>query len=75
MDILMKICMEDTKVVQLKKRANAGATECDAASCYDKMIVGPTSIVETSAGTLEELRASKSWHKSGCMRLTSKVEF
>eukprot|EP00957_Ditylum_brightwellii_P132680 10116776-Ditylum_brightwellii.AAC.1 len=37
------------------QRANAGTTECDAVACYGRMIVGPTSIVQTNAGTLEEV--------------------
>eukprot|EP00957_Ditylum_brightwellii_P132300 10087928-Ditylum_brightwellii.AAC.1 len=37
------------------QRSNAVATECDAASCYNRMIVGPTSIAETNAGTPEEV--------------------
>eukprot|EP00957_Ditylum_brightwellii_P062354 4731350-Ditylum_brightwellii.AAC.1 len=34
--------------------SNAEATECDAASCYGRMIIGPTSIAETNAGTPED---------------------
>eukprot|EP00957_Ditylum_brightwellii_P132679 10116775-Ditylum_brightwellii.AAC.1 len=37
------------------QRANAGTTECDAAACYNRMIVGPTLIVETNAGSSEEV--------------------
>eukprot|EP00957_Ditylum_brightwellii_P201556 15326220-Ditylum_brightwellii.AAC.1 len=37
------------------QRANAGTTDCDAAACYDRMIVGPTLIAETNAGTPEEV--------------------
>eukprot|EP00957_Ditylum_brightwellii_P112900 8608666-Ditylum_brightwellii.AAC.1 len=36
------------------KQSNAGATECDAASCYDRTIIVPTSIAETNAGTPED---------------------
>eukprot|EP00957_Ditylum_brightwellii_P172736 13149548-Ditylum_brightwellii.AAC.1 len=43
------------------QRSNAGATECDAASCYNRMIVGPTSIAETNAGTPEEVSTTFAW--------------
>eukprot|EP00957_Ditylum_brightwellii_P207598 15353686-Ditylum_brightwellii.AAC.1 len=37
------------------QRANAGATECDAAACYNMMIVGATLIAEKNAGRPEEV--------------------
>eukprot|EP00957_Ditylum_brightwellii_P162748 12393370-Ditylum_brightwellii.AAC.1 len=37
------------------QRSNTRATECDAASCYNRMITGPTSIAETNAGTPEDV--------------------
>eukprot|EP00957_Ditylum_brightwellii_P023880 1800860-Ditylum_brightwellii.AAC.1 len=37
------------------QRANAGTTDCDTAACYNRMIVGPTSVAETNAGTPEEV--------------------
>eukprot|EP00957_Ditylum_brightwellii_P061517 4668463-Ditylum_brightwellii.AAC.1 len=41
--------------------SNAGSTKCDAASCYNRMIVGPTSIAETNAGTPEEVSTTFAW--------------
>eukprot|EP00957_Ditylum_brightwellii_P051885 3935455-Ditylum_brightwellii.AAC.1 len=35
------------------QRANAGTTDCDTAACYDRMILGPTLIADTNAGTPE----------------------
>eukprot|EP00957_Ditylum_brightwellii_P195506 14896062-Ditylum_brightwellii.AAC.1 len=35
--------------------SNAGTAKCDAASCFDRMILAATSIAETNAGTLEEM--------------------
>eukprot|EP00957_Ditylum_brightwellii_P069965 5313810-Ditylum_brightwellii.AAC.1 len=40
------------------QRSNAGTTECDAASCYDRMIIGPTSTAETNAETPEDVRTT-----------------
>eukprot|EP00957_Ditylum_brightwellii_P093570 7125063-Ditylum_brightwellii.AAC.1 len=37
------------------QRSTAGATEYDTASCYDRMIISPTSIAETNAGTPEDV--------------------
>eukprot|EP00957_Ditylum_brightwellii_P030767 2331400-Ditylum_brightwellii.AAC.1 len=36
------------------QRSNAGTTDCDVAACYDGLIIGPTAIAETNAGTPED---------------------
>eukprot|EP00957_Ditylum_brightwellii_P200594 15291888-Ditylum_brightwellii.AAC.1 len=36
------------------QRSNAGAIECDAASCYNRMIIRTTLIADTNTGTPEE---------------------
>eukprot|EP00957_Ditylum_brightwellii_P187044 14244757-Ditylum_brightwellii.AAC.1 len=43
------------------QRSNAGAIECDAASCYNRMIISSTSIAEMNSGTPEDVSTTFAW--------------